>query len=174
MYPPTSNQQYNNNNNNNQSNYSYSDNSSSNTTLPRYGQQSIIPTTPLRSIHPLSKVNNHSQQSIKQPQSSNYQQQQQPAYKRIINKPYTGLNLLYRKLSGQSIADSHKDDRHVKLPRLGYLDGFKFIAALIVLNSSLFDAVLSNNDLTVIQINSPLYIFRLVFHHSFLLFYHRY
>ncbi|KAL8286230.1 hypothetical protein RQP46_004718 [Phenoliferia psychrophenolica] len=72
----------------------------------------------------------------------------------------TGLTALYRSLSGASIADSGKDERHVKLPRLGYLDGLKFIAAWVVLNGTLFDATLTSGDYSFIQRNSPLYITR--------------
>ncbi|KAM0755808.1 hypothetical protein T439DRAFT_282416 [Meredithblackwellia eburnea MCA 4105] len=82
------------------------------------------------------------------------------------NAPYrrgpqpTGLMALYRAISGASIGDSGKDERHIKLPRLGYLDGMKFIAAWVVLNGTLFEATLTNDDYTFIQRNSPLYILR--------------
>ncbi|GAA5995213.1 uncharacterized protein JCM10292_004602 [Rhodotorula paludigena] len=72
----------------------------------------------------------------------------------------TGLKALYRMLSGASLADSGKDERHVKLPRLGYLDGLKFIAAWVVLNGTFFDATISENDYSAIQRDSPLYIVR--------------
>ncbi|KAI5480058.1 hypothetical protein MNV49_002023 [Pseudohyphozyma bogoriensis] len=71
-----------------------------------------------------------------------------------------GLSAVYRGWSGANIADSGKDERHIKLPRLGYLDGTKFIAAWVVLNGTLFDAVLSSSDYSFIQRNSPLYITR--------------
>ncbi|KWU46719.1 hypothetical protein RHOSPDRAFT_3080, partial [Rhodotorula sp. JG-1b] len=67
---------------------------------------------------------------------------------------------LYRAWSGANLADSGKDERHVKLPRLGYLDGMKFIAAWVVLNGTYFDATISNNDYSAIQRSSPLYIVR--------------
>lgn len=69
---------------------------------------------------------------------------------------------LYRYLSGASIADTGVDERHVKLPRLGYLDGLKFIAAWIVLNGTLFDAAIPIDQYPIIQRGSPLYIFRSV------------
>ncbi|GAA5891114.1 hypothetical protein JCM6882_006426 [Rhodosporidiobolus microsporus] len=72
----------------------------------------------------------------------------------------TGLKALYRFWSGANLADSGKDERHVKLPRLGYLDGLKFFAAWVVLNGTYFDATLSDNDYTAIQRSSPLYIVR--------------
>jgi hypothetical protein len=72
----------------------------------------------------------------------------------------TGLTAFYRMLSGATLADSGKDARHVKLPRLGYLDGCKFIAAWVVLNGILFDAVLTTSDYSFIQRQSPLYITR--------------
>ncbi|GAA5862322.1 hypothetical protein JCM5296_005942 [Sporobolomyces johnsonii] len=72
----------------------------------------------------------------------------------------TGLRALYRLWSGANLADSGKDERHVKLPRLGYLDGIKFIAAWVVLNGTYFNATLSDNDYSAIQRNSPLYIVR--------------
>ncbi|GAA5972274.1 hypothetical protein JCM11641_002385 [Rhodosporidiobolus odoratus] len=72
----------------------------------------------------------------------------------------TGLKALYRFWSGANLADSGKDERHVKLPRLGYLDGLKFFAAWVVLNGTYFDATLSDNDYTAIQRDSPLYIVR--------------
>ncbi|GAA6004438.1 hypothetical protein JCM10207_000727 [Rhodosporidiobolus poonsookiae] len=72
----------------------------------------------------------------------------------------TGLKALYRFWSGANLADSGKDERHVKLPRLGYLDGLKFFAAWVVLNGTYFDATLSDNDYTAIQRDSPLYIAR--------------
>lgn len=75
------------------------------------------------------------------------------------NKP-KGLSALYRAISGANLADSGQDERHIKLPRLGYLDGIKFIAAWVVLNGTLFDAVLTNGDYSFIQRNSPLYITR--------------
>lgn len=74
----------------------------------------------------------------------------------------TGLRALYRLWSGANLADSGKDERHVKLPRLGYLDGLKFIAAWVVLNGTFFNATLNDNDYTAIQRSSPLYIVRLV------------
>ncbi|BGO94607.1 RHTO0S01e13850g1_1 [Rhodotorula toruloides] len=72
----------------------------------------------------------------------------------------TGLKALYRAWSGANLADSGKDDRHVKLPHLGYLDGMKFIAAWVVLNGTYFAATISDNDYTAIQRSSPLYIVR--------------
>ncbi|GAA5850511.1 hypothetical protein JCM3766R1_003520 [Sporobolomyces carnicolor] len=72
----------------------------------------------------------------------------------------TGLRALYRLWSGANLADSGKDERHVKLPRLGYLDGLKFISAWVVLNGTFFGATLSDNDYSAIQRNSPLYIVR--------------
>ncbi|KAJ8297016.1 GTP-binding protein Rho3 [Rhodotorula toruloides] len=72
----------------------------------------------------------------------------------------TGLKALYRVWSGANLADSGKDDRHVKLPHLGYLDGMKFIAAWVVLNGTYFAATISDNDYTAIQRSSPLYIVR--------------
>jgi hypothetical protein len=72
----------------------------------------------------------------------------------------TGLRALYRLWSGANLADSGKDERHVKLPRLGYLDGLKFIAAWVVLNGTFFNATLNDNDYSAIQRNSPLYIVR--------------
>lgn len=72
----------------------------------------------------------------------------------------TGLKGLYRAWGGATIADSGKDERHVKLPRLGYLDGLKFLAAWVVLNGTYFDATISNGDYSAIQRNSPLYIVR--------------
>ncbi|GAA6063631.1 hypothetical protein JCM10212_000132 [Sporobolomyces blumeae] len=72
----------------------------------------------------------------------------------------TGLRALYRLWSGANLADSGKDERHVKLPRLGYLDGLKFLAAWVVLNGTFFNATLSDNDYTAIQRDSPLYIVR--------------
>jgi hypothetical protein len=74
----------------------------------------------------------------------------------------TGLKALYRAWSGANLADSGKDDRHVKLPHLGYLDGMKFIAAWVVLNGTYFAATIADNDYTAIQRNSPLYIVRSV------------
>lgn len=84
------------------------------------------------------------------------------------NAPYrrgqqaTGFTAFYRSISGANIADSGKDERHVKLPRLGYLDGLKFFAAWLVLNGTFFDAVLTGSDYSFIQRNSPLYITRCV------------
>lgn len=75
----------------------------------------------------------------------------------------TGLKALYRAWSGANLADSGKDERHVKLPRLGYLDGMKFIAAWVVLNGTFFSATISDDDYSAIQRNSPLYIVRCVF-----------
>jgi len=73
----------------------------------------------------------------------------------------TGLAAVYRAWSGNYIADNHRDDRHIKLPRLGYLDGIKFVAAWVILNGTLFDAAITNNnDYSPIQRNSPLYIVR--------------
>lgn len=72
----------------------------------------------------------------------------------------TGLTALYRGWSGANLADSGKDERHIKLPRLGYLDGVKFVAAWVVLNATFFDAVIEDNDYAFIQRNSPLYITR--------------
>ncbi|BGP12640.1 hypothetical protein JCM10213_008778 [Rhodosporidiobolus nylandii] len=72
----------------------------------------------------------------------------------------TGLKALYRLWSGANLADSGKDERHVKLPRLGYLDGIKFIAAWVILNGTYFNATLSDNDYSAIQRDSPLYIVR--------------
>ncbi|KAK4702093.1 hypothetical protein P7C70_g4132, partial [Phenoliferia sp. Uapishka_3] len=72
----------------------------------------------------------------------------------------TGLQALYRAWSGANIGDSGNDERHIKLPRLGYLDGLKFIAAWVVLNGTLFDATLTSGDYSFIQRNSPLYITR--------------
>ncbi|GAA6049559.1 hypothetical protein JCM3770_000847 [Rhodotorula araucariae] len=72
----------------------------------------------------------------------------------------TGLKALYRAWGGANLADSGKDERHVKLPRLGYLDGLKFIAAWVVLNGTFFDATISDNDYSAIQRDSPLYIVR--------------
>ncbi|GAA6038976.1 hypothetical protein JCM8097_000136 [Rhodosporidiobolus ruineniae] len=72
----------------------------------------------------------------------------------------TGLKALYRFWSGANLADSGKDERHVKLPRLGYLDGIKFFAAWVVLNGTYFNATISDNDYTAIQRDSPLYIAR--------------
>ncbi|GAA5932242.1 hypothetical protein JCM3775_001170 [Rhodotorula graminis] len=72
----------------------------------------------------------------------------------------TGLKALYRAWGGANLADSGKDERHVKLPRLGYLDGLKFIAAWVVLNGTFFSATISNDDYSAIQRNSPLYIVR--------------
>lgn len=69
----------------------------------------------------------------------------------------TGFTALYRAWSGANLADSGKDERHIKLPRLGYLDGLKFIAAWVVLNGTLFDATIEDNDYSVIQKGSPLY-----------------
>ncbi|GAA5857075.1 hypothetical protein JCM8547_007946 [Rhodosporidiobolus lusitaniae] len=72
----------------------------------------------------------------------------------------TGLKAVYRFLSGANLADSGKDERHVKLPRLGYLDGLKFLAAWVILNGTFFDATIDSSDYTAIQRNSPLYIVR--------------
>lgn len=72
----------------------------------------------------------------------------------------TGFTALYRGWSGATLADSGKDERHIKLPRLGYLDGIKFVAAWVALNGTLFDAVLGDNDYAFIQRDSPLYITR--------------
>lgn len=72
----------------------------------------------------------------------------------------TGLTAVYRALSGANLADSGKDERHIKLPRLGYLDGLKFFAAWLVLNGTFFDATIEDNDYTAIQKSSPLYIVR--------------
>ncbi|GAA5958423.1 hypothetical protein JCM3765_007872 [Sporobolomyces pararoseus] len=72
----------------------------------------------------------------------------------------TGLRALYRLWSGANLADSGKDERHVKLPRLGYLDGLKFISAWVVLNGTFFGATLNDSDYSAIQRNSPLYIVR--------------
>lgn len=83
------------------------------------------------------------------------------SYARRGPKP-TGLSAVYRMWSGAGLADSGKDERHIKLPRLGYLDGCKFIAAWVVLNGTLFDATISTSDYSFIQRNSPLYITRLV------------
>lgn len=74
----------------------------------------------------------------------------------------SGLTAMYRAWSGANLADSGKDERHIKLPRLGYLDGLKFIAAWVVLNGTLFDATIEDNDYSVIQRGSPLYSTRLV------------
>ncbi|MBW0524628.1 hypothetical protein O181_064343 [Austropuccinia psidii MF-1] len=67
---------------------------------------------------------------------------------------------IHQAWSGHLIANSAIDDRHIKKKRLAYLDGLKFLAALIVLNGTLFDAVLTENDYKLIQKSSPLYIFR--------------
>lgn len=72
----------------------------------------------------------------------------------------TGFTAVYRAWSGANLGDSGKDERHIKLPRLGYLDGIKFIAAWVVLNGTFFDAVIGDNDYSFIQRNSPLYITR--------------
>ncbi|KAK4055191.1 hypothetical protein OIV83_000471 [Microbotryomycetes sp. JL201] len=72
----------------------------------------------------------------------------------------TGLTAFYRALSGANLADSGKDERHIKLPRLGYLDGLKFFAAWLVLNGTFFDAAIEDNDYTAIQRSSPLYLVR--------------
>lgn len=69
----------------------------------------------------------------------------------------TGFTAMYRAWSGANLGDSGKDERHIKLPRLGYLDGLKFIAAWVVLNGTLFNATIEDNDYSVIQTNSPLY-----------------
>lgn len=74
--------------------------------------------------------------------------------------PRGKLDEWYRAWSGASIGDSGVDDRHVKLPRLGYLDGLKFLAAWIMLNGTLFDAVIPGDQYMAIQRNSPLFIFR--------------
>lgn len=76
--------------------------------------------------------------------------------------PTKGLVGLYRRWSGAHLADSGRDERHIKLPHLGYLDGLKFLAALVVLNGTYFDAIITDNDYTAIQRDSPLYIVRCV------------
>lgn len=68
----------------------------------------------------------------------------------------------YRVWTGANVGDSGLDERHVKKKRLGYLDGLKLLASLVVMNGTLFDAVLSDNDYPAIQRNSPLYIVRCV------------
>ncbi|KAI8457063.1 hypothetical protein BY996DRAFT_4578843 [Phakopsora pachyrhizi] len=73
---------------------------------------------------------------------------------------YGPMARLHRAWTGASVGDSGIDERHVKKKRLGYLDGLKFLAAMIVLNGTLFDAVLTENDYKMIQRGSPLYIFR--------------
>ncbi|KAG0146785.1 hypothetical protein CROQUDRAFT_656973 [Cronartium quercuum f. sp. fusiforme G11] len=73
---------------------------------------------------------------------------------------YGMMTKIYRGWNGNAIADSGVDERHVKKKRLGYLDALKFLAALVVMNGTLFDAVLSENDYKVIQRDSPLYVFR--------------
>lgn len=83
----------------------------------------------------------------------------QAAYRRGPLKA-TGFTAIYRAWSGANLGDSGKDERHIKLPRLGYLDGIKFIAAWVVLNGTFFDAVIGDNDYSFIQRNSPLYITR--------------
>lgn len=70
------------------------------------------------------------------------------------------IERIHRAWTGASIADSGVDERHVKKKRLAYLDALKFFAALIVMNGTLFDAVLTENDYKLIQRGSPLYIFR--------------
>lgn len=67
---------------------------------------------------------------------------------------------ILRAWNGASIGDSGVDERHIKKKRLGHLDGLKFFAALLVMNGTLFDAVLTPNDYAPIQRGSPLYIFR--------------
>lgn len=115
-----------------------------------------------------SEAANSSDEKIRKPVSdigTDYQTpptttQVTPASYRRQPKP-TGLTALYRFLGGQNIADSGRDERHVKLPRLGYLDGCKFIAAWLVLNATLFDSVLtSGHHYGIISRNSPLYITR--------------
>ena len=145
---------------------------SSNTSLPRYSNNGsngsnqpspLNPSTPYRPAprHPLAKTAYVATELKEQPPLPNQRESDQDQNYRRAPLP-TGLAKFYRSLSGQAIADSGKDERHVKLPRLGYLDGLKFIAAWIVLNGTLFDAVLAPTDLTPIQRNSPLYIFRSV------------
>ncbi|KAA1101873.1 hypothetical protein PGT21_031900 [Puccinia graminis f. sp. tritici] len=73
---------------------------------------------------------------------------------------HSPLDKLHRAWTGAAIGDSGIDDRHVKKKRLGYLDGLKFFAAVIVMNGTLFDAVLTENDYKPLQRGSPLYIFR--------------
>ncbi|WAQ85581.1 hypothetical protein PtA15_6A209 [Puccinia triticina] len=73
---------------------------------------------------------------------------------------HSPLAKIHRAWTGAAIGDSGIDDRHVKKKRLGYLDGLKFFAALIVMNGTLFDAVLTENDYKPLQRGSPLYIFR--------------
>ncbi|POW16320.1 hypothetical protein PSTT_01527 [Puccinia striiformis] len=67
---------------------------------------------------------------------------------------------VHRAWTGAAIGDSGIDERHVKKKRLAYLDALKFFAAIIVMNGTLFDAVLTENDYKPLQRGSPLYIFR--------------
>lgn len=69
---------------------------------------------------------------------------------------------VYRAWTGANVGDSGIDERHVKKKRLGYLDGLKFLASILVLNGTLFDAVLTPTSYPAIQRDSPLYIFRSV------------
>lgn len=103
----------------------------------------LSPTTGLSASH-----SNHSQASLS-------------ARSAVAYAPEYGMmTKIYRAWNGSAISDSGVDERHVKKKRLGYLDALKFFAALAVMNGTLFDAVLSENDYKVIQRGSPLYIFR--------------
>jgi hypothetical protein len=81
---------------------------------------------------------------------------------------HSPLAKIHRAWTGAAIGDSGIDERHVKKKRLGYLDGLKFFAAVIVMNGTLFDAVLTENDYKPLQRGSPLYIFRSVVSHTLL------
>ncbi|KNE91566.1 hypothetical protein PSTG_15018 [Puccinia striiformis f. sp. tritici PST-78] len=73
---------------------------------------------------------------------------------------HSPLAKVHRAWTGAAIGDSGIDERHVKKKRLAYLDALKFFAAIIVMNGTLFDAVLTENDYKPLQRGSPLYIFR--------------
>jgi hypothetical protein len=153
--------------NNNFSNQSSSNSSEDYLNNNTYVNSPLNPSSPIRSTtttstpiiaHPLSHSTSFLDSSpnlTDSTEKSNSLVDQRPPI-----PPRGKLATFYRIWSGASIGDSGVDERHIKLPRLGYLDGLKFLAAWIVLNGTLFDAVLPPDQYLAIQRNSPLFIFR--------------
>ncbi|EGG12604.1 uncharacterized protein MELLADRAFT_76238 [Melampsora larici-populina 98AG31] len=104
---------------------------------------------------------NHSPRLSPSAAHSNSSQLSLSARSAVAYPPEYGMmTKIYRAWNGNSIGDSGVDERHSKKKRLPYIDALKFFAAIAVMNGTLFDAVLSENDYKVIQRDSPLYIFR--------------
>lgn len=56
-----------------------------------------------------------------------------------------GVVGFYRRMNGDFIGDDGRDERHTKPPRLGYLEGLKFLSAIVALNGTLMDATLNES-----------------------------